>query len=173
MQEVEEALGKFIIEQQESLYRVAYSYVKEREGALDVVQETILKSYEKLDTLRQVAYMRTWFYRILINEAITYLRKRRKWHFIEDFQKQQSYTLDQIDEEMMIYEMVVSLRPKYRTVIILRYFEDMKIGEIASVLQCPESTVKSRIKKGLTLLKEQIEKGCGDEGKVIFSSEML
>ena len=66
----QEVLIEYIKENQEKLYRIAYTYTKDQEAALDVVQEAITKSLENIHKLRNEEYVKTWFYRILINEAI-------------------------------------------------------------------------------------------------------
>lgn len=63
-------LIEYIKENQDKLYRIAYTYTKNQEAALDVVQEAITKSLENIGRLRNEEYVKTWFYRILINEAI-------------------------------------------------------------------------------------------------------
>ena len=66
----QEVLIEYIKENQEKLYKIAYTYTKNQETALDVVQEAITKSLENINKLRNEEYVKTWFYRILINEAI-------------------------------------------------------------------------------------------------------
>ena len=63
-------LVDYITAGQADFYRLAYSYVKNRDAALDVVQESIVKALTKIDSLREPAYLRTWFYRILLNERM-------------------------------------------------------------------------------------------------------
>ena len=66
----QEVLIEYIKENQEKLYKIAYTYTKNQETALDVVQEAITKSLENINKLRNEEYVKTWFYRTLINEAI-------------------------------------------------------------------------------------------------------
>ena len=63
---------------QADFYRFAYLYVKNPESAMDVVQEATMKGLEKLYTLKEPSYMRTWFYRILVDESLNYLKKNEK-----------------------------------------------------------------------------------------------
>ena len=67
-----------VTEQQSHYYRLAYSYTKNRDSAMDIVQEAIVKAMPKLTTLRNPDYMKTWFYRIVINESLSHLRKHRR-----------------------------------------------------------------------------------------------
>lgn len=68
----------FIREHQQDFYRLAFRYVHCQEAALDVVQEALEKGLRGLTSLREPAYMKTWFYRILVNESLTYLRRHRR-----------------------------------------------------------------------------------------------
>lgn len=77
-------LVEHILDGQTDFYRLAMSYVKNRDAALDVVQEAIVKALSKVDTVREPAYLKTWFYRILINEAMNYFRRNRNLVSLED-----------------------------------------------------------------------------------------
>ena len=72
-----QAFREYITQNQQAFYRLAYSYTKNSDAALDVVQDAIVKGIEKLHTLRNPAYMKTWFYRILVNEGLNYLRGKK------------------------------------------------------------------------------------------------
>ena len=113
--------------EQERFYRIAYSYVKNREDALDIVHNAIVKALQSYTGLRRPEYTQTWFCRILINESISFLRKNRRFVPLEEIQE------------------------------ILRFFEDMKLDEIAEVLSANLSTVKSRLYRALKLLKLDME----------------
>ena len=77
-------LVDYITAGQADFYRLAYSYVKNRDAALDVVQESIVKALTKIDSLREPAYLRTWFYRILLNESMNYFRRNQRLLSLED-----------------------------------------------------------------------------------------
>lgn len=148
----------FIRENQEKIYRVAYSYVKNRETALDIVQDTVVKVLQNSHTLKKQEYLKTWVYRILINECLMYLRKNKKLLYFENIDDY-AHTLstdapdtDKID----LYDAVDKLPAKLKTVIILRFFEELKIEEIASVTSTNPNTVKTRLYKALKLLRVDI-----------------
>ena len=69
-----EEIVSYIIENQSRFYRLAYSYTGNREAALDVVQNAVSTALEKYRTIRKSEYMKTWFYRVLVNESLTYIR---------------------------------------------------------------------------------------------------
>ena len=78
MQDVKEILVDYIKNNQEKLYRVAFSYSKNEEEALDIVQEAITKALKNIGKLKEEKYVKTWFYRILINESLQYIKRNRK-----------------------------------------------------------------------------------------------
>ena len=78
MQDVKEILIDYVKENQEKLYRVAFSYSKNEEAALDIVQEAITKALKNINKLREENYIKTWFYRILINESLQYIKKNKR-----------------------------------------------------------------------------------------------
>ena len=157
----EELLLAYIKEHQEQFYRLAYSYAKNSEDALDIVQDAVVKAIEKQHTLRNPATIRTWFYRILVNTSIDAIRRRGKVLYTDVLPEggseisQESRVLD----EVSLYEAIGRLSPEVRTVILLRFFEDMKIGEIADVTRLPLSTVKNRLYRGLAALR--LDQGAG------------
>ncbi len=138
---------------QQAFYRLAYSYVRNSDQALDVVQEAIVKALTKVHLLRNPEYMRTWFYRILVNESLMVLR-RAKRHPVEDIPLDVLSSEDRdVSRSLDLYKAVSTLEPKYRTVITLRYFEDMKLEEIARITGANLNTVKSRLYRALEILK--------------------
>ena len=73
-----EQVVSYIIENQEKFYRLAFSYVQNQEDALDVVQNAVCRALEHYDSLRNESALRTWFYRILVNESLLILKDKRK-----------------------------------------------------------------------------------------------
>lgn len=153
----------YLEENQERFYRLAFSYVKNREAALDLVQDAVVKAITNLGSLKKPEYMKTWFYRILVNECLMYLRKNRILYLpnLEE-QFEQPYTQRHF-EDLELYEAVGSLDPVLKTVVILRFFEDLKLDDIARITGTNLSTVKSRLYKALRVLRVSIEEVKLDE----------
>ncbi len=84
-----ERLIQYILENQERFYRVAYSYTKHQEDALDIVQSAVCKALEAYENIKNEDAIKTWFYRILINECLTVLKKRNKVVLIADTMEHQ------------------------------------------------------------------------------------
>lgn len=106
-----------------------------------------------MHTLDNPDYVKTWFYRILINESLNYIRKNKKYIQKEQALENAIYEDEDLALNYTLYNAVSKLEPIMRTVIVLRYYEDMKLAEIAEVTNSNLNTVKSRLYKALELLK--------------------
>lgn len=151
----EKLVIQYTLEYKEALYRLAYSYMKNENDALDVVQESIYKALASLDQLKEPAYIKTWMYRIVVNTALDYLRKNKKYIYEE------TYPVDEgkydAYEDMDLKRALNNLEEPYQSIVKLRYFEDLQIKEIAKVLDENENTIKTRLYKALKKLKVQIQ----------------
>ena len=148
---------KFIIENREAHYRLAYSYVRNKETALDIVQDSIFKALKSIDRLEDITYLKTWFYRIIINTSIDFIRKHKRVTVMED--EILSIHLPQLEDEMTdmdLQDAINLLPPKYKTLIILRFFEDLQIDEIAAVTDQNINTVKTRLYRALKKLRIEV-----------------
>lgn len=156
----QEKLIEYIKENQEKLYRIAYTYTKNQEKALDVVQEAITKSLENINKLRHEEYVKTWFYRILLNEAIKATKNDKTFVDYDSVEKELHINSheNELVEKIDIYETIQKLNEKLKTVIILRFFENLKIEEIAYITKTNSNTVKSRLYKGMEEIKKEIER---------------
>ncbi|WP_105616675.1 RNA polymerase sigma factor [Vallitalea okinawensis] len=147
----------YIKEHQNDFYILAYGYVKNRESALDIVQESILKALSSSGRLKDSSSIKTWFYRILVNTSISYIRKNKRIIYFDEVPEIESPVNTHIDINFDLYNAVDQLDTKHKSVIILRYFEDMKIEDIAFILHTNVSTVKSRIYNAIKKLKKIME----------------
>lgn len=148
----------FIRENQDRFYRFAYRYMKNPDVSIDVVQEAIVKALENIHTLRNKEYLKTWFYRILINECLTNIRKNKKIVFLEQYDEV-PYIDSTTDKKVLadiVFKAIDNLDPKYKTIILLRFYEDMMISDIAEVLKININTVKSRLYRALDMLKNEL-----------------
>lgn len=154
MKKLENKLVKFITENKESFYRLAYSYVRNEEDALDIVQESIHKALLSVDRLSDPKAMKSWFYRIVANTSLDFLRKRKKVDIVDpEMIELKSPGENDVYENIDLQQSVNELPIKYREVIVLRYFEDMTIEEAANILNQNVNTVKTRLYQALRLLK--------------------
>lgn len=156
IEELENAFITFIRTQQNSLYLLAYSYTKNEQDALDVVQDSIQKGWLALEKLTNRDQMKSWFYTILVRTAIDLLRKQKRVELIGDdslllLSEEDSYL--NLDLQQALHRLPLQLRE----VVVLRYFEDLKIEVVAHILTIPLSTAKSRLYRALKLLKIELE----------------
>ena len=126
------------------LYRVAISILMNDEDAADVIQDTILGCWEKLHTLKQEKYFKTWLTRILINHCYDMRKKQQRMTTMEDYEE--PVAEDQYNVELK--EALGQLDEKYRIVMVLYYSEGYQTGEIAELLEIPRSTVQTRLQRG-------------------------
>lgn len=154
---LERQFEEYIIENKERHYRIAYSYVKNADDALDIVQEAVFKALISLTSLNNPDYFRSWFYKVLINTALDFIRKQKKIisvdsEFLSDLDKGRMDTYPDID----LHRSLLKLPEDYRSIIILRFFEDLKIEEVAEILDENVNTVKTRLYKALELLRVEM-----------------
>ncbi|WP_210470811.1 RNA polymerase sigma factor [Sporosarcina sp. 6E9] len=148
---------KFILENREAHYRLAYSYVRNKDTALDIVQESILKALNSIDRLDEIAYMKTWFYRIIVNTSIDFIRKHQRVTVMDD--EILSVHLPQLEDEMTdmdLQDAIDQLPSTDKTLIILRFFEDLKIEEIAAITDENINTTKTRLYRALKRLRIEV-----------------
>jgi RNA polymerase sigma-70 factor, ECF subfamily len=144
----------FIVENQEAYYRLAYSYVRNKENALDIVQDSILKALHSIDQLKERCYLKTWFYRIVVNTSIDYIRKHQRVSVMdEDILAHHLPRLENEVTDIDLLGAIDQLPPKYKTIIILRFFEDLKIDEIAEITGDNVNTIKTRLYAALKKLR--------------------
>ncbi len=151
---------EYIKKNEEKFYRIGYSYTKNADDALDIVQEAVLKAMSSIETLKTPDYFNTWFYRILVNTALDFLRKKKRVFPAEEefFSVNVEGRTDDYSD-MDLQKVLGDLPENYKTIIILRFFEDLKIQEIAKILNLNENTVKTRLYKSLKILRIKL----GDE----------
>ena len=152
----EEQLTAYLVENQARFYRLAYSYLHNREDALDAVQAAVCKALEKQDSLKDADAMRTWFYRILVNVCTDLLRGRKREAPLAPEDLDPGSYEDPLPDDTLARR-VEALPPEFRTVIQLRFYEELPLKEISTVLNCPLSTVKTRLYTGLKKLRVSIE----------------
>ena len=156
--EKRQLLESFIHDNLDRAYRLAYSYTRESASAEDVVSDSIVKALSNIETLQKPEAVKPWFFRILVNTALSHLRKEQRIVYFERPEEMEQILPGKEDSsDLMIAEFLEMLEPKYKTVLILRFFEDMSLKEIAEVTGESINTVKTRLYRGLKLLRIEME----------------
>lgn len=151
------AFHELISERKEILYKTAFTYVKNKEDALDIVHETVYKAYISIKKLKEPKFFNTWLTRILINCSLDHIRKNKKVVPMEDIASEKEAVPEKNREEILdLYNAVDKLEDKYKTVVILKYFHDMTLTEISEVLESPLGTVKTYLHKALSELRLEL-----------------
>ena len=141
----EEQLESYLIGGQARFYRLAYSYLQDREEALDAVQTAVCRA------------LQTWFTRILVNACMDLLRQRKRVAFVPPEALESGSYEDPLPEDGALASRVNALPPETQTVVKLRFYEDMSLKEISEVTGCNLNTVKSRLYAGLKKLRVSLE----------------
>ena len=147
---------KYLIENREYYYRLAYSYVKNEADSLDIIQESIIKALTSIESLKEIEKVKSWFYKIVIRTSIDYIRKNKKYNDMIDISEIINNGKSDEYKDLDLYKALDELDETYKTIIILRYFEDMKINDSADILYENPNTVKTRLYAGLKKLKIDI-----------------
>lgn len=154
--QLEKEFVSMLKENKEDFYKLAYSYVKNEYDALDIISESTYKGLQNLHKLKEKRYMKTWFYRIVINESVSFNRKNKR--IIYDSRLLDSHTDGGMgrEEQMDLHNAIDDLPSKYKTVIILKYMKGLSIRDIAEIVNIKENTVKTRLNRGVAKLKAKM-----------------
>ncbi|UDF16645.1 RNA polymerase sigma factor [Bacillus pumilus] len=154
---IEDQFADYVMEHKHSFYRLSYSYVKNAEDAMDVVQEAIHKALKSVHRLEDATKMHSWFYKIVVNAALDFLRKKKRVQVTDDDTLEfLSQGESDVYEDQDVRRAIEDLPDMYRVIIILRFFEDLKLEDIAHILEENENTIKTRLYKALRLLKVEL-----------------
>lgn len=138
-----EAFEDLMQAQAQSMYKVAKAILRNDEDVLDAMQETALTCWEKIGTLKQERYFKTWLIRILINHCNEICRQRR--YTVSDEMAAETGRNEDSFLAVEWDDFLNGLDRKHRTVVILYYVQEFKTREIAEILRVNESTVRSRL----------------------------
>lgn len=150
----------------DSITRLCYLYLKDRELAQDATQETFLKAYKKLNSFKELSSINTWLTSIAINTCKNIIRSskyKRTDLTLEEVEYQLRDTVCDSDEIMSVSEAVASLPRQYKEVILLRYYRDLPLKDISKILSIPQTTVNYRLLKAKSLLKDTLKEDFFDE----------
>lgn len=139
------AFGELVRIYQDSFYRIARSRLSNDEDTADAIQEALLSGWEKLPTLREPKYFKTWMIRILINKCNEIFRKNQPAESLEHVPE--AYT-ENSEDNLMFKAMLENLSDKNRLVMALYYGDDYSVREISQILEISEDTVKQRLVRG-------------------------
>ncbi|KAA1189426.1 RNA polymerase sigma factor [Paenibacillus sp. B2(2019)] len=146
-----EAFVQLMQEIELPLYRTARSIVNKDEDCADALQETMLKAFRSIHTLREPAFFKTWIFRILINECNKMIKNNTRALPYGELPEVPSISKDY--EKIEIWDAVQHLEENLRIVIHLHYLQDMPISQISDILEISTVAVKTRLHRARKKLK--------------------
>ncbi len=154
---MEQCIEKILLDNYDRYYRLAYSYTHNEADAQDIVQNGAYKAILYSDSLKNVEYAKTWLYRIMLNETLELLKKQKEPSLDEIMVEAGQ---EDVYEDIDLQRALNSMSKEDKAVIELRYFEDLKLSEIAKILGENENTIKSRLYRGLKKMKLELSDTC-------------
>lgn len=137
------------------LLKIAISYLKNEGEALEALQEVTFRAYRSIKKVKQPEYFSTWLIRIMINYCHDQIQKKKQMtdtSLLDNIAETVNY-----NQPLEIEEALEKIDTRCREVIILKYYHDLKIKDIADILESPESTIKTWLYKGLKELRNQLD----------------
>ena len=140
------------------LLRLCFMYLKDMQLAEDAVQDTFIKVYRNYHRFDQSGGEKAWVSRIAVNVCKDMLRSawKRRVNVVEELNDVPDEGNPYHAADDTLLEEVMRLKPKYREAILLFYYQDMKISEIAAALDTPESTIAVRLKRAREQLRDRL-----------------
>lgn len=153
-----EAYNLLISRWEKRVFNYLLRLVRDREDALDLVQEVFLKGYQNLSKLDDASRFGPWLFRIAHNEAFSMLRRKRPEVDVEVTPEtdHQSFRMFPVELAVAVNAALATLSDDQREAVVLKIYEGFKFEEMAEILGCPVSTVKSRLYAALDLLKDTL-----------------
>ena len=160
------AYDQLIQRYEKLVYKISFGFGKNKENALDISQNVFIKSYQKLASFKGRSSFKSWLVRICYNEGVNWVRSNQRFNKqenIDDHIEMPSIALSNEDEFLAkenkseLIHCLYDLNTRYRLAVVLRYFEDMPIKEIAKTLDCSEGVVKNMLFRSLRKLKENLK----------------
>jgi len=158
----------------DKVFQICYRMLGNRHDAEEIAQEAFIRAYLNIQSFKQERKFSTWLYRIATNLCIDRLRKKKPDYYLDAevsgtdgltlySQIPSDDLLPEIEVENMevqesIQQAIYRLPEKYRSVIVLKYLDDLSLNEISEMMKLPLGTVKTRIHRGREALRKQLRK---------------
>jgi RNA polymerase sigma-70 factor (ECF subfamily) len=168
-----ESFNELILRWERPIYALAYRTIGRKEDARDVCQETFLRAFRALPAFRGQAKFSSWLYRIALNLCRDWIRRERRTPIVDTPADKDMVELAEAAEPSESIEDLIARRDlvravervmaqlpeEQRTAIVLKEYHGLTFQEIADLVGCPLSTVKTRLYQGLTVVRRQMAKG--------------
>lgn len=165
-----DAFGQLVVRYQDRLFSSLVRILNSRDDARDAVQDAFIQAFEKLATFQGNSAFYSWLFRIAMNAALTQKRKHRKTASSLDAARDNrgieipdghpsagpSHAIELSEQQAQVQRALMSLPDEFRTVIVLKEMEGLKYEEIAEMVGCPVGTVRSRIHRARSELRQKL-----------------
>jgi RNA polymerase sigma-70 factor, ECF subfamily len=164
------ALEQLFARYQRQIFQLALGITRDAETAEEILQDTFYRLHVHADQIDGSLPLLPWLYRVAANLSYNQARRRRFWsepfHMLagrlrDTVRRSPEYIAEQHELQSIVRATLDELPPNHRAVLVLHYLQDYSIPEIASILECPEGTVKSRLHHARKLLKSRIQRRYG------------
>lgn len=152
-----EAYKRLIEKNKRYLFNIAISILKDEDDAGDAISSSIIKAFENIHKLKEPKFFKTWLTRILINESKKILISRGRLVSIEEQKIEETFENVDKEEKMDLKNALSKLSVEQYRVIMLFYYNDLKIDDISEILNIPSGTVKSRLNSAKTKLYQELK----------------
>ena len=150
---------KLINQNRLKLYKTAMAILKNDENVNDAIQETLLSAYKNIDKLENKEYFLTWIITILRNKCFDTLKRNKKIISIDETEMQNKETYyDTYKVESSLERILNKIDSDLKEVIVLYYYDELTVKEIARIMSIPEGTVKSKLSRAREKLRLLLEK---------------
>lgn len=168
-----ESFGQLVRKYQDRLYNTLVHVTGSTHEAEEVAQDAMMQAYAKLDTFRGSSSFYTWLYRIAFNIAVSRQRKKRPRTSLDQLQENAGINpadtterpdaaIERSERAQQVHTALGKLSEEYRTILVLREMEDCDYDTISNMLDVPIGTVRSRLHRARTTLREHLRQAIGD-----------
>ena len=139
------------------------SILKNDDDTCDAIQETLVSAYKNLKSLREPQYFTSWIIRILINKCYDIIKKNKKITYLnEKMQVEEDAYYEMYCNDSELEYVLKQLDENLKTVVVLYYYDDLPVADIAEILNIPEGTVKSRLSRARDKIYTILKKEAGE-----------
>lgn len=148
-----------------SLFRTVLAITSNKQATEEILQEAFLRAFKHIDDINEGAPLAPWLYRVAVNLAYDWTRRRQRWHtaiddIVDRLKSVTPASPEQVIEERELYalvhEAIEKLDFKHRATLVLFYMHDFSLEEISAIMECPVGTVKSRLYYARKNLREEL-----------------
>lgn len=137
-------------------YKIAYTILNNEQDSMDAYLQAVEKGLNNIHNLREASYFKTWFLRIVINEAKNIIAKNSKVTYLEEVKERETQYVDDNAQKIDLEIYLNKIDPQVREMIRLKYYVGYKLEEISEILDIPVGTVKGKMYSALKIMRKEL-----------------